>query len=179
MCPLPAPTNALTPSGSWGRWSDCREQLVTSDEYTRLAPTHSEQVSLPIAGDAFIGQSRNWLDAIAHATDLPFPNNEGVLLEQGAPVLTELPRKAEPAKLRGLEKTIADRLEPLQTLDVQADAEDVLHWAPFFGPLSGHDTKPDSPRERYRTAVFCYGCNLGPSRTARSLKERIDARSGG
>jgi TnpA family transposase len=40
----------------------------------------------------------------------------------------------------------------------------------FFGPLSGLETKLDHPRERYLLASFCYGCNLGPSQTARSVQ---------
>ena len=85
-------------------------------------------------------------------------------------MLTKLPRKAEPAKLRWLEKNIARRLEPTQVLDALADTENVLNWTRFFGPLSGHEAKRDRPRERYLMATFCYGCNLGPSQTARSLK---------
>jgi TnpA family transposase len=151
-------------------FADYREQLVTWDEYTRMAPAYSEQVSLPLAGDVFVAQLRTWLDAIAHATDQSSPENEGVRLEHGAPVLTKLPRKGEPAKLRWLEQTIADRLESIQVLDALADTENLLHWTRFFGPLSGYEAKIDSLRERYLMATFCYGCNLGPSQTARSLK---------
>jgi len=93
-----------------------------------------------------------------------------VRIDNGEPVLSKIPRKAEPAALRGLEKEIADRLEPVSILDALADTENLLHWTRFFGPLSGHDAKLDQPRERYLITSFCYGCNLGPSQTARSLK---------
>nr|WP_304522110.1 Tn3 family transposase [Bacillus toyonensis] len=36
-------------------------------------------------------------------------------------------------------------------------------------PISGHDAKIDKPTERYISTAFCYGCNLGPTQTARSL----------
>jgi hypothetical protein len=39
-----------------------------------------------------------------------------------------------------------------------------------FGPLSGFEAKIDDPRKRFIATLFCYGCNLGPSRTARSVK---------
>jgi TnpA family transposase len=151
-------------------FADYREQLVSWDEYMQLAPAYSEQVSLSLAGDAVVAQLQAWLDAIARATDQSFPENEGVRLEHGAPVLTKLPRKPEPAKLRWLEQTLAGRLEPVQILDALADTEQLLNWTRFFGPLSGYEAKLDSPRERYLMATFCYGCNLGPSQTARSLK---------
>ncbi|WP_370512832.1 hypothetical protein [Bacillus sp. BB51/4] len=35
--------------------------------------------------------------------------------------------------------------------------------------MSGYDTKLDHAVDRYITNVFCYGCNLGPTQTARSL----------
>jgi TnpA family transposase len=92
-------------------------------------------------------------------------------IENGEPVLTKLPRKEEPAKLPWLEKTIADRLDPVQILDALADTENLLNWTKSFGPLSGHEAKIEKPRERYLVAAFCYGCNLGPSQTARSLKD--------
>jgi TnpA family transposase len=151
-------------------FADYRAQLVTWDEYLRMAPAYSEQVSLPGTGDACVGQLQHWLDSIARTTDQSFPANEGIRLEHGSPVLTKLPRKAAPAKLHWLEKTIAHRLESVQILDALADTEHWLHWTRFFGPLSGHEAKLDSPRERYLMAAFCYGCNLGPSQTARSLK---------
>jgi len=36
----------------------------------------------------------------------------------------------------------------------------------FMSPV----TKIDDPRERYVITAFCYGCNLGPTQTARSIK---------
>lgn len=50
-----------------------------------------------------------------------------------------------------------------------ADTEYWLNWTRFFGPISGHDAKLDNPVERYLTTVFSYGCNLGPTQTAKSL----------
>ncbi|WP_368784346.1 Tn3 family transposase, partial [Acinetobacter baumannii] len=44
-----------------------------------------------------------------------------------------------------------------------------MNWTRFFGPVSGHEAKIDHPSERYITTSFCYGCNLGPTQTARSL----------
>lgn len=39
-----------------------------------------------------------------------------------------------------------------------------------FGPLSGYDGKIDDPFNRFVATLFCYGCNLGPTQTAKSLK---------
>ena len=51
------------------------------------------------------------------------------------------------------------------------DTEHWLNWTAGFGPLSGFASRLGSPRHRYVTTTFCYGCYLGPTQTARSLKD--------
>jgi hypothetical protein len=50
------------------------------------------------------------------------------------------------------------------------ETEQWLDLHKLFGLLSGFDAKIDDPRKRFITTLFCYGCNLGPSQTARSVK---------
>ncbi len=99
-----------------------------------------------------------------------FPENESLRLENGKPVLRRLTKKKKPAEFKTLKQLIANKIEPVNILDVLADTENWLNWTRFFGPLSGHDAKIESPRSRYIATTFCYGCNLGPAQTARSLK---------
>lgn len=40
---------------------------------------------------------------------------------------------------------------------------------PIFWPNLWSRRKINNPSERYITTTFCYGCNLGPTQTARSL----------
>jgi hypothetical protein len=63
-----------------------------------------------------------------------------------------------------------ERIEPLDIVDALVDTENWLNWNRFFRPISGHDTKLHASRARYVVTAFCYGCNLGPSQTARSLE---------
>lgn len=58
----------------------------------------------------------------------------------------------------------------INIVDILADTDHWLDWTSNFGPLSGHEAKIENPRERYIVTTFCYGCNLGPSQTARSIK---------
>lgn len=58
----------------------------------------------------------------------------------------------------------------ISTLNLLPETERWLHLHKLFGPLSGFDAKIDDPRKRFITTLFCYGCNLGPSQTARSVK---------
>ena len=58
----------------------------------------------------------------------------------------------------------------VEIVDALSDTEHWLNWTHYFGPISGHDAKLENPRERYLITTFCYGCNLGPTQTARSVK---------
>jgi Tn3 transposase DDE domain-containing protein len=57
----------------------------------------------------------------------------------------------------------------LSILDLLTETEQWLDLHKLFGPLSGFDAKIDDPRKRFITTLFCYGCNLGPSQTPRSV----------
>jgi TnpA family transposase len=110
------------------------------------------------------------LEAAAKRADDNFPANEYLRIENGEPVLKRLPRKPEPEGLLRLEQQLAERMATVDIIDALSDTEHWLNWSRYFGPISGHDAKLENPRERYLITTFCYGCNLGPTQTARSIK---------
>ncbi len=109
------------------------------------------------------------LEQIARETDQAFPHNQSVRIENARPTIQRPKKKAIPKGLARLEAQITDRLIPVNLLDILTDTELCLHWTQFFSPVSGHSTKLNNPIERYLATTFCYGCNLGPTQTARSL----------
>lgn len=62
-------------------------------------------------------------------------------------------------------------MQPVNILDILSDTEQWLNWTKPFGPISGFDSKIEKPIERYIITSFCYGCNLGPTQTSRSLED--------
>jgi TnpA family transposase len=151
-------------------YADYREQLISEDEATEMTAAYQEQAGTRTDAKEFVSERYQWLTAIAQKTDRSFPENDALRIENGEPILTKLARKKTPARLAWLEATIKAEMEQVPILDALADTENLLHWTRFFGPLSGLETKLDHPRERYLLASFCYGCNLGPSQTARSVQ---------
>jgi TnpA family transposase len=151
-------------------YADYRDQLISVEEAAELSAAYQEQAGIPTNAKEFVKEKRRWLSQIAQNTDRSFPGNDAVRIENGEPVLAKLVRKKTPARLAWLEATIRKEMEETPILDALADTENLLHWTRFFGPLSGLDTKLEQPRERYLLASFCYGCNLGPSQTARSVQ---------
>lgn len=150
-------------------FADYRTQQISWSEYYTTVEEYGRLVELPTQGKAFVVHVRNWLEEVAEQTDQSFPTNQSVRLENGRPTIRR-PKKASPPNgLAQVEEQIAQRLPPVNLLDILTDTEHWLNWTRFFSPISGHDAKIDEPIARYLTATFCYGCHLGPSQTARSL----------
>ena len=61
-------------------------------------------------------------------------------------------------------------MENISIVDVLIDAERWLHLNKLFRPLMGTDSRIDELRPRIISTLFCYGCNLGPTQTARSIR---------
>jgi TnpA family transposase len=151
-------------------YADYRDELVSEDEAAVLSVAYQDQAGIPTDAKEFVAERRRWLSRIAQETDGSFPENDAIRIENGEPILATVPRQKTPARLAWFEATIRKEMPQTPILDALADTENLLHWTRFFGPLSGLDAKLENPAERYVLASFCYGCNLGPSQTARSVQ---------
>jgi len=152
-----------------GAFADYREQLISLAEYGAQVAAYGYMVNLPVEGTPFIALLQANLDAQARATDASFPKNDAVRIEAGEPIVRRQVRAPEPVSLAALEATIAERLEPVSILEILHDTAQWLQWPQYFAPISGHDAKIEEPLWRYLATTFCYGCNLGPMQTARSI----------
>lgn len=152
------------------QYSDYTEQLISWNEFEKTIGYYCEQAGLSSDRSQFIADLKNSLTSTAEAVDTEFPDNSSLRIENGEPILTKAAKKKESPQIAKLEQFIDERLEHISILDVLADSEHWLNWTRLLGPLSGHDSKLENPKPRYVTTVFAYGCGLGPSQTARSLK---------
>jgi TnpA family transposase len=152
------------------QYSDYTEQLISRSEYEKTVGQYCEQAGLSPDGAQLVVSLKNLLTLAAEAVDAEFSGNSSFRIEKGEPILTKTEKKKESPHLAKLNQFIEERLEQISILDVLADSEYWLNWTRFLGPLSGHDSKLENPKPRYVTTIFAYGCGLGPSQTARSLK---------
>ncbi|CAO3363360.1 Tn3 family transposase, partial [Azospirillum palustre] len=152
-------------------YGDYRAQLVPWETYEREIAAYTEQAGLPATPQGIVAALRERLAATAESVDAAFPDNEHVEIVNGEPVLKRLRAKPEPAGAADLERQLKERLAPVDLVDALADTEHWLNWTRHFGPISGFDARIERPRERYLATVFCYGCKLGPSQGARSMKD--------
>jgi TnpA family transposase len=152
------------------KFADYRIGLLTKEEFERERTVYGEQVGLPVSGAAFVKDLRAALCEAAKEADSTFLGNESVRIENGEAVIARLERRATPVGFSLLDRFLAERLAPVNIIDILSDTDHWLEWTRHFGPLSGHEAKIENPRGRYIATTFCYGCNLGPTQTARSLK---------
>ena len=151
-------------------YSDYSKQLISWSEFNQSLPIYCEQAGLANNGTDLIAKLRKELSGIASSVDREFARNEALRIENGEPVLGKIDKKKAPAHLSKLLKFMNERIDDISILDVFADTDHWLDWTNAFGPLSGHDAKIADPKSRYLITVFGYGCGLGPSQTARSIK---------
>ena len=151
-------------------YGDYRDQLVSWEEYNRDVAGYAEQAGVPAEAAAFIAALKARLVATAASADRGFPANEHVEIVDGEPVVKRLRAREAADGTAFLERLFKAHLVPVGVLEALADTEHWLGWTRHFGPVSGFEAKLDRPRERYLATAFCYGCALGPSQAARSLK---------
>ena len=157
------------------RFSDYRSELIDDAEYGRRLAPYAKAVGLPVdQPKQFVAELRERLRNRILEVDQAFPENASIRFENGEPILTKAPRKSDKKRLSELEEMIRSKLDPVTILDVLSDTEDWIGWSQFFKPISGQGARIKKIRMRYIATTFCYGCGLGPSQTAKSLKAPID-----
>jgi TnpA family transposase len=150
-------------------YGDYYSQLISWEEYEATLTEYGQQVELPTDPKAFVAHVQQWLMDCATTFDNAFPANAEVDYQKDRLVIRKAKAKTVPGAAQ-LKARIAERIRPVNLLDTLIDTELWLNWTRFFKPKSGHDSKLERPVARYLATTFCYGCNLGPSQAARSLK---------
>lgn len=85
-------------------------------------------------------------------------------------MLKRRPSKVSPKHLDKLDKALQQQLPEISIIDLLVDATKWLPLKRFFGPLSGYQGQLSDFDKRLVISLFCYGCNLGSTQTARSIE---------
>ncbi|WP_432262773.1 Tn3 family transposase [Cupriavidus sp. TMH.W2] len=152
------------------QYSDFRTQLIDWDVYQDQVAEYGSMLDLATEPGKFVANLKRSLSETASRIDQGFPENEHVELDGAELFIRKHAKEAKPAALDHVDKQLAARLPDKNILDILVEAEGWLDLHKLFGPLSGLQAKIDDPRKRFVTTLFCYGCNLGPTQTARSVK---------
>ncbi|HEY9682475.1 MAG TPA: Tn3 family transposase, partial [Oculatellaceae cyanobacterium] len=152
------------------KYRDYRDQLISWAEYEDGIALFAEQAGIDSDPKRFVEGLQKQLNQAAAKADQGFPSNDYLTIENGEPVLKRLTATPAPSGLVSFEATLKQYMKENDVLNILWETDQWLNWTKHFGPISGLDAKIDNPQERYVITSFCYGCNLGPTQTARSVK---------
>lgn len=152
------------------QYSDYRGQLIDWETYQAQLAEYGKMLDFPTDPPAFVAHLKGRLSETALRVDSDFPKNEHVEIVANELIIRKHAKEEQPAALRRIDRLLTDKLPQKNILDILVETERWLDLHKHFGPLSGFEAKIDDPRKRCVTTLFCYGCNLGPSQTARSVK---------
>lgn len=152
-------------------FDDYREQLIDDETLDNELQEYSDQVEMPLTdAHEFATNLKQQLADLAKGVDERFPENLHATIKDGklsvSPIRSEQPQ----AELKKLDELITENLPEVSIIDILTDTEKWLGLHKHFGPLSGNEARIDEPEKRFITTLFCYGCNLGPVQTAKSVK---------
>ncbi|MCC8769962.1 Tn3 family transposase, partial [Xanthomonas euvesicatoria pv. euvesicatoria] len=152
------------------RYDDYREQLVDEATFARELDAYGEVSAIPTEATAFVQGLRAKLITLADAVDGRFPDNLHTSMVDDRLVLKRLQRTEVTQAIAAVDALITERLTPTSIVDVLVDTTRWLELHVHFRPIAGTDARVDELLRRVITTLFCYGCNLGPTQTARSVK---------
>jgi len=152
------------------QFDDFRVHQVSLAEFQRDLPRYCEIVGLPADGRSFVQELRDKLSAALDEVNANFPDNDSIEFGEQGLIIHKPGKEPEPPNKMLIDQAITASMPQVSILDVLTETEQWLNLHKLFGPLSGFEAKIDDPRKRFISTLFCYGCNLGPSQTARSVK---------
>ena len=152
------------------RFDDYREQLVDEATFVQELEAYGEVAGLPTDAETFVSGLRSELIALADAVDQRFPENVHADMVDGRLVLRKAQRPEISSAIATVDKLITERMPATSIVDVLIETAQWLQLPRHFRPFAGTDAQVDDLPRRVITTLFCYGCNLGPTQTARSVK---------
>lgn len=152
------------------RYDDHREQLVDLETFARELGEYGQITGLDTEPAGFVQSLKAELTSLAETVDRDFPNNAHACFVEGRLVLKRAQRAEVSHEIKTLDQAITDALQNISIVDILMDTTRWLNLHTDFRPVAGTDSRLEERMLRFITTLFCYGCNLGPSQTARSIK---------
>ncbi len=151
-------------------FDDYREQMITWDEYDAQLPSFCEEVGLVEGNSEFTHTLKKALKISCRDADKLFPDDGFVRIEKGKLIIGKQKPDQPSPEVERIGILLRERLEKINLLEVIINVEKWLNLNKHFGPLSGFESRISDPVLRFVLTVFCYGTNIGPTETVRSVK---------
>lgn len=152
------------------KYDDYRHHLVSWEEYEDLVGEYTEQVGLSAEPKAFVEPLKSHFIKVSKNVDEKIPANSFVVLEKSYVTLKKRQEATDTRLLKKVDQALRDNLPDINIIDLLVETINWTELDKLFGPLSGHQKKMRDYKKRLVATLLCYGCNLGPTQTARSIK---------
>ena len=152
------------------KYDDYRKHLISWEQYNESVAEYAAEVGLSRFPLVFTKRLKKRFQATARRVDRRFPKDGSVEFAADH-IHLRRPKAAErPEAMERFDAAISDAMPPVNILDLLAESSSWVDLHKSFKPVSGHQTKIDDYMKRLVVTLFCYGCNVGPVQTARSIK---------
>lgn len=152
------------------RYDDYREELVDDTTFLEELSHYGEAAGVPTEPESFVSELRELLRVKSTQVDDHFPDNTDADIVDGRLLLKKLKRTELSTAISAVDQLITDRIAETSIVDVLVDVTSWMDLDKHFKPLAGTESRIKDLRHRVVTTLFCYGCNLGPTQTARSIR---------
>jgi len=152
------------------KYDDYRQHLVTWEEYAELAPEFCEEIDLNEEAGEFVSDLKQTFTDTAQAVDQAIPGDSYIVLNRDSISLKKRSSDKDTSHTKKVDQALRDNLPDVDIIDLLMETIDWTEIDKLFGPLSGHQRKIKDYKQRLVASLLCFGCNLGPTQTARSIK---------
>lgn len=157
------------------KYADYRTQLLPWEECKEKLIDYCKNVNLPTTSKGFVLDLRCQLLKTIKEVESSFPRNSELSIDSnGTPHLKKQKTDLLLEGFKPFEENIRSRMPERHLLDILKYTNYWTKYTRNFGPPSGSDPKLSDVIRRYLLTIFGYGCNLGPSQTARHVPSMIN-----
>jgi len=151
------------------KYDDYRNHLVDRKTFKVERDAYCEQSGVSPSASEFVNHLKATFDTTARKLDAKFSGDEHLVSDNGRISLKRTARKTLPNGFDRIESAVKSEIPDISIVDLLVDTVKWIDLKPYFKPLSGHQGKIAEFDRRLVATLFCYGCNLGPTQTARCL----------
>ena len=152
-------------------YADFRAQMLPWEECEPLVAEYCGQLGIPSTGEGLVEHLKALLIERSAEVDEKLKGDDQLTFdEEGDPVLKKVPAAPVPKNMEQFSDALDEQMPERTVLDILCNVEHWLNWTRHLGPLSGAEPKIANAAERYILTTFAYGCNLGPTQTARHVR---------
>ena len=151
-------------------YADFRAQLLPWEACKPLVAEYCERLGIPATDEGLVEHLKALLIERSAEVDEKLQGDDQLTFdEDGDPVLKEVPAAPVPKNMEKFSDALDEQMPERTVLDILCNVGMAELDAASRAAL-GSEPKFANAAERYILTAFAYGCNLGPTQTARHVR---------